>query len=62
MADLLVLDWEGEMKWRVLVELAGEAGVIELREVSVGECTTAACSPETLGLTITEGQTTLAMA
>ena len=38
----------------------GEAGAIELREVSVGECTTAACSPETLGLTIAEGQKTLA--
>ena len=48
--DLLVLDREDEMKWRVLVELAGEGGGVELREVSVGECTTAACSPETLGL------------
>jgi hypothetical protein len=42
------------MKWRVLVELAGEAGGIELREVSLGECATAACSPETLGLSIAE--------
>jgi hypothetical protein len=48
------------MKWRVLVELAGEAGGIELREVSLGECATAACSPETLGLSIAEGQKTLA--
>jgi hypothetical protein len=44
------------MKWRVLVELAGEAGVIELHEVSVGECSPAACSPETLGLSIAAGQ------
>ena len=60
MGDLLVLDREGEMKWRVLVELAGEADGIELREVSLGECATAACSPETLGLSIAEGQKTLA--
>ena len=48
------------MKWRVFVELAGDAGVIELREVSVGECAMAACTPETLGLSIAEGQKTLA--
>ena len=60
MGDLLVLGREGEMRWRVLVELTGEAGGVELREVSVGECATAACSPETLGLTIVEGQKTLA--
>jgi hypothetical protein len=47
------------MKWRVLVELTKEAGGIELREISVGECTTATCSPKTLGLSIAEGQKTL---
>ena len=29
---------EGEMKWRVMVELGGAGGALELREVSVGEC------------------------
>jgi hypothetical protein len=48
------------MKWRVLVELTEEAGGIELHEVSIGECATAACSPDTLGLSIAAGQKTLA--
>jgi hypothetical protein len=58
--DLLALSWEGEMKWRVMVELGGVEGVLELREVSVGECATAVYSPETLGLTMAEGKKTLA--
>jgi hypothetical protein len=48
------------MKWRVMVELPGADGAVELREVSVGECSAAACSAETLGLTIAEGKKTLA--
>jgi hypothetical protein len=58
--DLLVLGWEDGMKWRVMVELGGAGGTLELREVSVGECAAAACSAETLGLTVAEGKKTLA--
>ena len=43
-----------------MVELGGAEGALELREVSVGECTTAAYSAETLGLTLAEGKKTLA--
>ena len=43
------------MKWRVMVELSGANGAIELQEVSVGASTLAACSAETLGLTAAEG-------
>jgi hypothetical protein len=49
--DLLALGWEGEMKWRIMVELGGAEGALELREVSVGECATAVYSAETRGLT-----------
>ena len=48
------------MKWRVMVELGGAEGSLELREVSVGECATGAYSAETLGLTVAEGKKTLA--
>ena len=48
------------MKWRVMVELGGAEGALELREVSAGECPAAACSAETLGLTVAEGKKTLA--
>ena len=58
--DLLALSWEVGMKWRVMVELGGAGGALELREVSVGECAAAACSAETLGLTMAEGKKTLA--
>ena len=58
--DLLTLGREGEMRWRVMVELSGAEGAIELREVSVGACTAAACSAETLGLTVADGKKTLA--
>jgi hypothetical protein len=34
-SDLLALGREGEMKWRVMVELGGAEGALELREVSV---------------------------
>jgi hypothetical protein len=42
--DLLVLDREGGMKWRVMVELAGAEGTVVLQEVSAGGSTTAECS------------------
>ena len=48
------------MKWRVMVELGGADGTVQLHEVSIGECTVAACSAETLGLSIAGGKTTLA--
>jgi len=48
------------MKWRVMVELSGANGAIELQEVSVGASTLAGCSAETLGLTAAEGKKTLA--
>jgi hypothetical protein len=56
----LALGREGEMKWRVMVELGAADGTVQLREVSVGECTAAACSAETLGLTVAAGKETLA--
>ena len=48
------------MKWRVMVELGGAEGTVELHEVSVGGGTTTEYSAETLGLTIAEGNTALA--
>ena len=47
------------MKWRVMVELGAADGTVQLREVSVGECTVV-CSAETLGLTVAAGKETLA--
>ncbi len=43
-----------------MVELGGAEGVLELREVSVGECATAVYSAETLGLTVADGKKMLA--
>jgi hypothetical protein len=34
--DLLVPEWEGGMKWRVIVELGGAEGAVQLHEVSAG--------------------------
>ena len=48
------------MKWRVIVELGGAEGTVQLHEVSAGGSTTAECSAETLGLTMAEGKMTLA--
>jgi hypothetical protein len=48
------------MKWRVIVELVGTEGTVQLQEVSVGGSATGECSVETLGLTMTEGKMTLA--
>lgn len=48
------------MKWRVIVELAGADGSVQVHEVSVGGYTTTTCSPDTLGLTLAAGKETLA--
>src|ERR1700677_1752554 len=48
------------MNWRVMVELAGVEGTVQLHEVSAGGSATAECSAETLGLTMAEGKMTLA--
>jgi hypothetical protein len=58
--SLVAADREGEMKWRVMVELAGADGGVEVHEVSVGGYTTTTCSPDTLGLTLAAGKETLA--
>ena len=55
-----MLDREGGMKWRVMVELAGAKGTVQLHEVSAGGSTTAECSAETLGSTVAEEKMTLA--
>ena len=61
MDRLLALGREGvSMKWRVMVELGAADGTVQVHEVSSGECTVAACSAETLGLSIANGKTTLA--
>jgi hypothetical protein len=48
------------MKWRVMVELGGAEGTVQVHEVSAGGSTTVECSAETLGLTVAEGKMTLA--
>ena len=48
------------MKWRVMIELAGGEGTVQLHEVSAGGSAAAECSAETLGLTVAEGKETLA--
>jgi hypothetical protein len=47
------------MKWRVLLEVT-DAGVTVAREISVGNWLTSDASPETIGLTLAEGKSTLA--
>lgn len=47
------------MKWRVLVEVTGEDGVVTQHMISEGERTEAG-QAETLGLTLAEGKATLA--
>ena len=48
------------MKWRVMVELGGAGGTVQVHEVSAGGSTTVEYSAETLGLTVAEGKMTLA--
>ena len=50
--DLVALDREGGMKWRVMVELGGVEGTVELYEVSADGSATTEYSAETLGLSI----------
>ena len=47
------------MKWRVMLELDGAEGALELREVSVAEGATGAYSPETFESIVAEGKKTL---
>ena len=56
--DLPALDREGGMKWRVMVELGGVEGTVQLHEVSAGGCTTAEYSGETLELSVAERKMT----
>jgi hypothetical protein len=48
------------MKWRVMVELGGAEGTVQVHEVSAGGSTTVEYPAETLGLTVAEGKMTLA--
>jgi hypothetical protein len=48
------------MKWRVLLEVTDAGGVTVAREISVGNWLTSDASPETIGLTLAEGKSTLA--
>jgi hypothetical protein len=57
---MVALDREGRMKWRVMVELGGVEGTIQLHEVSAGGSATADYSAETPGLSVAEGKQTLA--
>jgi hypothetical protein len=47
------------MKWRVMVELGGIQGTVQMYEVSAGGSTTVNYSAETLGLSVAEGKMTL---
>ena len=47
------------MQWRVMVELTGADGKAEVHEVQAGGGTPAACSPETLGLSLAEAKEAL---
>ena len=44
------------MQWRVVVELSGEVGVIQVHEVHSGGSTVAGCSAAMLGLTLAEAK------
>ena len=48
------------MRWRVMVELTRAGGGAQVFEVHAGGGTAAACSPETLGLSLAEGNEVLA--
>jgi len=48
------------MKWRVIVELGGAEGTVQVHEVSAGGSVKTEYSAETLGLTVAEGKMTLA--
>jgi hypothetical protein len=48
------------MQWRVVVELSGAVGVIQVHEVHSGGSIMAGCSAATLGLSLAEAKTVLA--
>jgi hypothetical protein len=48
------------MKWRVMVELTGNDGIVRLHEISAGGTNTIECSAGTAGLTLADGKRTLA--
>jgi hypothetical protein len=48
------------MQWRVVVELSGAVGVIQVHEVHSGGSIMAGCSAATLGLSLAEAKTILA--
>jgi hypothetical protein len=51
---------EGQMLWRVIVELTGGDGGVQWHKVHVGGNSTAACSAETLGLRLAEAKQIMA--
>jgi hypothetical protein len=58
--DLVAVDREGRMKWRVVVELTGMDGTVQLHEVGSGGNAAAVGSVGTLGLTLANAKRTLA--
>jgi hypothetical protein len=48
------------MQWRVVVELSGTAGAVQVHEVRVGGSAITGCSAATLGLTLAEAKLVLA--
>jgi hypothetical protein len=48
------------MKWRVMVGLTGNDGIVRLHEVSAGGTNMIECSAGTVGLTLADGKRTLA--
>jgi hypothetical protein len=48
------------MRWRVVVELTGADGSVQMQEVGTGGNTIAACSTKTLGLALVDGKRILA--
>jgi hypothetical protein len=55
-----LVEGEGWMQWRMMVELSGADGSVRTHEVHVGGCLPAACSAETLGLTLAQAKQLLA--
>jgi hypothetical protein len=48
------------MKWRVMVELIGSDGTLRSHEISVGGTNSIECSAATVGLSLADGERTLA--
>jgi hypothetical protein len=47
------------MQWRVVVELSGTAGAVQVHDVHVGDSAMTGCSATTLGLTLAEAKLVL---